>query len=101
MAPSTSVGRTHAAPDRLQEYELDGELTIFDPRSSQAVFLNRTATACWRMLDGSLSETSIVEGLATAFAADSAQVAHDISTLLDHLCKLGLLEQRDPPQRRP
>ncbi len=84
----------------LRTYELDGEATIFDPRSGAAIILNVTASEMWRRLDGLLPTDALVDGIAEDYLVSPQAVAHDVVALLDQLDELGLLVDREPPRRR-
>lgn len=101
MTSGDAEGQRGSADVSLRERLLDGELTIYDPRSEQAAFLNQTATAIWGLADGTRDDEQIAMGIAQQFAQDPAVVAVHIAAVLDELDSLGLLEQRDPPRRRP
>ena len=84
----------------IREYELDHEVTIYDPQSQQALVLNATATGVWRLADGSLTEVEIAQRVAEPYGKAAAEVADEVRSLLDQLTELGVLDQRDPPRRR-
>lgn len=101
MTEMGSVQSAGRGLDDLRVHVLDGDLTLYDARSRQAVFLNRTATAAWGHADGSRSDGEIVALLAGEFGQEVDSIAAEVAQLLDDLDDLGLLQQRDPPQRRP
>jgi PqqD family protein of HPr-rel-A system len=84
----------------LRQHALDGELTIYDPASQQAFFLNATATTLWDLIDGTTPEKRLVEALAELYQTNPETVAADVTAVLTQLDDFGLLEQRDPPRRR-
>lgn len=100
MTSMDAIGVPDRGQDDLHEHLLDGDLTIYDPRSRRAVFLNRTATATWGCADGGRSDGQIAAILAEQFDQDIDSITSQVSQLLDELDDLELLEQREPPRRR-
>lgn len=91
---------TGGMAEPLSLHELEGELTIYDPETQKAYFLNSTGTALWHLLDGS-TQAQVVEALAGEFHIQPREIAGEVAALLDQLADLGLLEERHPPRRRP
>lgn len=94
-------GEPGDAEEGLRVHDLDGELTIYDPLTNQALVLNETATRAWLLADGTLFESQIVRILAEDHGVAGASIEVEVHRLFDELADLGVLEQRDPPSHRP
>jgi hypothetical protein len=77
---------------QVEEAPLQGELMIFDPKSSRFFVLNRTMTFVWRRCDGSHGVAEMVDELRSEFAdVDRATAEGDLKKALGELASLGLV----------
>jgi hypothetical protein len=77
---------------QVEEAPLQGELMIFDPKSSRFFVLNRTMTFIWRRCDGSHGVAEMVDELGREFAdVDRATAEGDLKKALGELASLGLV----------
>ena len=80
-----------AVPPRrkdLHEYELDGEVVLFDPDRGSIHLLNRTALEVWRRCNGRVTVGQIATGLVQSY-----QLSFEIA--LDHAEQLSGLFASD------
>jgi hypothetical protein len=77
---------------QVEEAPLQGELMIFDPKSSRFFVLNRTMTFVWRRCDGSHGVAEMADELRNEFAdVDRATAEGDLKKALGELASLGLV----------
>lgn len=77
---------------QVEEAPLQGELMIFDPKSSRFFVLNRTMTFVWRRCDGAHGVAEMVDELRSEFAdVDRATAEGDLKKALGELASLGLV----------
>ena len=95
----TQVSASSELPDRplrrnpeVEEAPLQGELMIFDPKSSRFFVLNRTMTFVWRRCDGAHGVRQMVDELRREFAEVDPETAEgDLKKALGELASLGLV----------
>jgi hypothetical protein len=75
----------------VQALELDGDISLYDSATSQALVLNATASDVWRLLDGEHTVDEIVELLAAAYRVDYASIRPDVVRIIAELDAAGLL----------
>jgi hypothetical protein len=75
----------------VQALELDGDISLYDSATSQALVLNATASDVWRLLDGDHTVDEIVELIATAYLVSGALIRPDVVRIIDELTAAGLL----------
>lgn len=76
----------------ILEAEVDGDLSLYHPESHQVTVLNSSATAIWRLIDGELSLSEIVDRLASTYDVDPDTIAEDVEQTVSNLVKAGLVE---------
>jgi hypothetical protein len=77
----------------IVEYEIDGEVTLFDPQRDQVHLLNQVAAVIWRLCDGSRTVEQLVEDVSLLFEdAHPDLVREDLRQLLVDLERSQLLE---------
>jgi hypothetical protein len=76
---------------QVREREVDGNLVLFDAATSQALFLNDTASDVWRLLDGELDLAGVVTTLARAYGVEPDAIEPDVEGVVTRLCELRLL----------
>jgi 2-keto-3-deoxy-L-rhamnonate aldolase RhmA len=86
-----STGTVGPPRPTVQALELDGDISLYDSATSQALVLNATASDVWRLLDGEHTVNEIVELLAAAYTVDSASIRPDVVRIIAELTTAGLL----------
>ncbi len=71
--------------------DLDGEISLFDTRTGQALALNRTASDVWKCADGSTPVAELVAGLAGAYGVEPDAIHDQVLATLDTLERAGVL----------
>ena len=79
------------APD-IVEYEMDGEVTLFDPKNDKVHMLNQMAAVIWRLCGDSRTAEQMVEDVVGLFDVDSGMVRSDVGQLLAQLEEAMLIE---------
>lgn len=75
----------------IRELELDGDISLYDPRTQNAAVLNTTASDVWRLLDGEHSLDEIVELLAAAYGVQVDAIRPDVERTVGELLDSGFL----------
>ena len=78
------------APDLITE-RLQGELTVYNPRTESYHVLNTTAAAVWDLATGEHTLEGLLDLLAEAFETTPDAIAHDVQTIIDSFGDAGLL----------
>ncbi|MBN1422742.1 MAG: HPr-rel-A system PqqD family peptide chaperone [Planctomycetes bacterium] len=81
-----------AAREDLVIRELDEEVIVFDPATSNAHTLNPTAAAILLLCDGSRDGDEIAREVARTFSIDEARANADVAKTLQELRDRGLIE---------
>jgi hypothetical protein len=71
--------------------DLDGELTLYDPKRNEVHSLNSTASDIWRLLDGSHSFDDVVELFGIQHSMDQDAVRPYVAQTVSRLVELGLI----------
>ena len=75
--------------------EMDEEVLLYRPSTHQAIHLNGTAAAIWKLCDGSRSAKDLVDCLSAEFPNAKSEIARQIQEAIDQLLRDGaLIEQR-------
>jgi hypothetical protein len=73
---------------RLEDFE--GELMLYHPQRTQAVYLNETSAVLWRLCDGQRNCQEIADLLVDAYPDQKATVINDVQNILDEFVRLGI-----------
>lgn len=76
------------------QYELEGELTLYDPEAEVVHILNSTAAVVWQLCDGTRAAEDIAIQLATLYSLEAEAVVKDVEDVLAEFYKAGLLLKR-------
>jgi len=79
------------ANGRVVASEIDGEFSLYDPRSEDVHILNHTASDIWGLMDGSYSVAEVVGLLARAYGTDPASIRADVERTVDAWVEVGLV----------
>ena len=74
----------------VTEHELDGELLIFDPVTSNTHRLNDTALFIWQSCDGTRDVGQVASALAAAYDVSADEAHGHVERLLNELSDKGL-----------
>jgi len=77
----------------VMEYEVEGEVALYDPRRDQVHILNSTAGVVWRLCDGSRTIEQLVEDVAILFDTEFSMVEEDVKKLLEQLQQSRLVQE--------
>ncbi len=76
---------------RIEEYEIDGEIVLYDPQRNRTHVLNATSAVVWRLCDGTRDFDQLVDDMSILFDMDSAVIARDLSRVLEDFGRAHLL----------
>lgn len=85
----------------VRALELDGEISLYHAASQQAVLLNDTASAIWRLADGQRSLREIVTDLAATYGTTEDQIRPDVERAVAELVAAGFLPAAAPDEASP
>lgn len=80
----------------VRALELDGDISLFDAATRQAMLLNSTASDVWRLLDGEHTLDEIVRLLAVAYGQPAETIRADVQRTVAVLADAGLLAEPEP-----
>jgi coenzyme PQQ biosynthesis protein PqqD len=87
------MARLNRFPGLVVE-EMDEEVLLYRPTTHQAIHLNGTAAAIWKLCDGTRTVKDLVDCLAAEFPDAKSSIAHDVQEAIDQLLRDGaLIEQ--------
>jgi hypothetical protein len=71
--------------------ELDGEGVVYGRTRSKTFFMNDTASAVWKLCDGSRTVKDIAVVLEDVYPENKSEIAADVLQIVDRLVAEGLL----------
>ena len=83
--------RPRHKPDYRME-ELDGEILLFDPATTETFYLNETAAVIWRLCDGQRTTAEIAELLQEAFRDAEGRIAEEVDVTFQRLLEHKVIE---------
>jgi len=86
------MNSTPTAREDLIVRELDDEVVVFDPVSSNAHNLNPTAAAILLLCDGTRDPGEIAREVARTFSVDEEKARADVAKALEEFQTRGLIE---------
>lgn len=72
--------------------EMDGEALLYCTSQHEVVHLNETATAIWKLCDGTRTSADIAEMLAVHYPDARTQIAADVDETISFLLQRGTIE---------
>ncbi len=75
----------------VTEYEMEGDLVLYNPTRDTAHILNKTAALVWWLCDGEQSPEHICAELAEIHGIEPAAVHQDVETVLAGFREAGLV----------
>ena len=71
---------------------LDGEITVYHPTLTTAVYLNETGALIWELCDGGRSISDIIEVLSQQYPESGVQIETDVKNLIAQLIEHNIAE---------
>jgi coenzyme PQQ biosynthesis protein PqqD len=71
---------------------LDGEVTVYHPTLTTAVYLNETGALIWELCDGERTISDIIEILSQQYPESGAQIETDVKDLITRLIEYHIAE---------
>lgn len=73
---------------------IDGEITVYHPTLTTAVYLNETGALIWELCDGKRTILDIIGALSEQYPESRAQIETDVKTLITQLIErdIGVLK---------
>jgi hypothetical protein len=85
------AARVGPASPHILETDVNGDTSLYNPRTEQVTILNGTASDIWRLADGSHTLDEMTELLASAYRTSPEQIAGDVEAAVSDFVKAGLL----------
>ena len=74
--------------------EMDEEILLYRPTTHQAIHLNSTAAAIWRLCDGTRTTKDLIDFFVATYPNLKSNISHEIQQTIDQLLRDGaLIEQ--------
>ena len=70
---------------------VDGEILLYHPQQTRAVYLNPTAAVVWGLCDGSRSVREIIRVIGESYPDAEANLTDDVLVTLNQLQESGVL----------
>jgi hypothetical protein len=86
---STVVG---PASPHILETEIDGDTSLYNPKTEQVTILNGSASDIWRLADGGHTVEEIIDLLASSYQVKADSIAADVETTIADLSEAGLID---------
>lgn len=77
--------------EQILETEIDGEISLYNPKNEQVTVLNGTASDVWLLCDGEHTAGEIKTLLASSYALEPEEIADDVDRTIAMLEDSGLL----------
>ena len=71
---------------------IDGEITVYHPTLTTAVYLNETGALIWELCDGKRTILDIIEALSEQYPESRTQIETDVKTLITQLIERDIGE---------
>jgi coenzyme PQQ biosynthesis protein PqqD len=71
---------------------IDGEITVYHPTLTTAVYLNETGALIWELCDGKRTILDIIEALSEQYPESRTQIEADVKTLITQLIERDIGE---------
>ena len=71
---------------------IDGEITVYHPTLTTAVYLNETGALIWELCDGKRTILDIIGALSEQYPESRAQIETDVKTLITQLIERDIGE---------
>ena len=69
---------------------IDGEITVYHPTLTTAVYLNETGALIWELCDGTRTIAEIIGLLSEQYPESSEQIETDVRDLIAQLIEQGI-----------
>lgn len=69
---------------------LDGEVTVYHPTLTTAVYLNETGALIWELCDGRRTISDIIEVLSQQYPESAVQIETDVRELIAQLIEYDI-----------
>ena len=73
---------------------IDGEITVYHPTLTTAVYLNETGALIWELCDGKRTISDIIELLGEQYPESRTQIETDVKALIGQLVERSIGELR-------
>ena len=84
-------------PSQNSQYRLehmDGEVLLYNPANTKAVYLNETSSLIWNLCDGDRTIETIVTLLKECFPDSESSITDDVLLTLDDFANHGAIDYR-------
>ncbi len=73
---------------------LDGEISVYHPTLTTAIYLNETGALIWELCDGSRTIGDIIDLLGEHYPESRSEIATDVPAIVATLVEQGIAELR-------
>lgn len=69
---------------------IDGEVSVYHPALTTAVYLNETGAIIWELCDGRRTVAEIIDILSEQYPGNEGQIADDVRAVISQLVEHGI-----------
>jgi hypothetical protein len=85
--------RLNKSPGLVVE-ELEDEILLYRPSNHQAIHLNATAAAIWKLCDGTRTISEVVDCLVAEYPTERTNITREVQEVVNRLLIDGALVER-------
>jgi Coenzyme PQQ synthesis protein D (PqqD) len=74
---------------------IEGELLLYDPRQTKALYLNSSAAVIWTLCDGHRTTKEIIQLIGDGYPEAKTNLTEEVLTTLEQLYESGVLVSLD------
>jgi Coenzyme PQQ synthesis protein D (PqqD) len=87
----TIIDRIPMPVSNVEAEVIDGEVLLYQPQQTRAVYLNPTAAVVWGLCDGRRSIREIIRAIDESYPDAGADLKEDVLATLNQLQESGVL----------
>ena len=89
----TGSRRVGPPASHILETDVDGDISLYDPKTESVTVLNGTASDVWLLCDGEHTVSEIIHLLALSYEIDESEIVADVERAIRDFTEAGLLEE--------
>lgn len=87
----SAAGRVGPPVEGIGETEIDGRISVFNPRTEKVAVLNETASDIWRLADGAHTVAELTGLLASSYGVAPEGIRDEVEAVVAQLRDQGFI----------